>query len=191
MTSLVARAVALGCAAGVAWAAVVTGPGLAAGPVGAPTDRAAPTGRTAPAPRARWAWPMSPRPTVERAFVPPATAYGTGHRGVDLTPTGEPDVRAVADGVVSHVGVVAGRGTVTVLHADGLASTYEPLTPRVRIGQRVARGEVLGRLSGPSHCDPGSTCLHLGAVRAATYLDPLRLIVATPVVLLPGQATIG
>ncbi len=123
---------------------------------------------------------------MSRRFRAPTTAYGSGHRGADLTPaTRGAAVHAVADGIVSHVGVIAGRGTVTVTHPDGLRSTYEPVVGEVRVGQPVARGEVLGRLSGRSHCDPGPVCLHLGAVRGAEYLDPLRLVVGGPVVLLP------
>src|SRR5690349_2654529 len=32
----------------------------------------------------RWAWPLSPQPRVVRRFIPPSTAYGPGHRGLDL-----------------------------------------------------------------------------------------------------------
>src|SRR5699024_9638474 len=86
------------------------------------------------APRGRWVWPLAPRPSVARPFVRPASTWGAGHRGVDLTSSQGSDVRTVDAGVVAHVGVVAGRGTVTVLHRSGLRSTYEPVDPLVAAG---------------------------------------------------------
>jgi murein DD-endopeptidase MepM/ murein hydrolase activator NlpD len=86
-------------------------------------------------------------------------------------------VLAVEAGTVTHVGTVAGRGTVTVLHADGLSSTYEPVAGSVPVGARVAVGDVLGVLedAAVTHCG-GSGCLHLGARRPPAYLDPLPLL---------------
>lgn len=86
-------------------------------------------------------------------------------------------MRAVEVGTVTHAGTVAGRGTVTVLHADGLSSTYEPLAASVSVGARVAAGDVLGVLEdGPAaHCGDRH-CLHLGARRPPAYLDPLPLL---------------
>jgi hypothetical protein len=93
-------------------------------------------------------------------------------------------VLAVEDGIVSHVGVVAGRGTVTVLHRDGLRSTYEPVDAGVRLGASVHSGEALGTLSAAgSHC--ASACLHLGARRGDGYLDPEPLLRPARIILLP------
>jgi murein DD-endopeptidase MepM/ murein hydrolase activator NlpD len=144
------------------------------------------------APRARWTWPLTPKPAVVRRFVPPATRYGAGHRGVDLAASPGQVVRAVDAGTVTHVGRVAGRGTLTVTHGSGLRSTYEPVTASVRRGQLVARSGVVGTVAaGPSHCSPVS-CLHLGALRGPAYLDPLRLLAGGRVRLLPlGQAPDG
>ena len=90
---------------------------------------------------------------------------------------------AAAAGRVTHAGVVAGRGTVTVLHAGGVRTTYEPVEAGVRTGDAVSSGQVIGVLQpGGSHC---RGCLHLGAVRGGLYLDPLRLLRPSRVVLLP------
>ena len=137
--------------------------------------------------RARWGWPLHPRPAVLRRFDPPATRWGTGHRGVDLASAQGDTVRAVTDGIVTHVGVIAGRGTVSVLHEDGVRSTYEPLDPINDIvqGVEVTRGQILGVVSDiTGHCAP-STCLHLGAKRGDTYLDPLTYLQRPRIILLP------
>jgi murein DD-endopeptidase MepM/ murein hydrolase activator NlpD len=123
--------------------------------------------------RDRWGWPLQPQPPVVRPFLRPATRYGAGHRGVDLAGAAGQDVLAVEAGTVTHVGRIAGRGTVTVLHASGVRSTYQPVAPAVRTGEAVPRGAALGRLEpAGSHCG-SAPCLHLGAIRDADYLDPL------------------
>ncbi len=143
-----------------------------------------------PATEGRWAWPLRPRPATVRAFVAPESTWGAGHRGLDLAGRPGQVVLAVEDGVVSHAGVVAGRGTVTVLHRDGLRSTYEPVDAEVRLGQDVRTGDPVGRLaSSGSHCPArggvGDGCLHLGARRGEAYLDPMPLLVRVRVILLP------
>jgi murein DD-endopeptidase MepM/ murein hydrolase activator NlpD len=131
-----------------------------------------------------WQWPMAPLPRVERLFEPPASRYGPGHRGIDLAADARQQVLAVAAGVVSHSGMVAGRGTVTVRHDGGLASTYEPVGERIPTGTSVRAGDPLGVVEGESHC-PASPCLHLGARLGEEYLDPLLLLARVRIVLLP------
>jgi len=125
------------------------------------------------------AWPVGVRPSVVRGWEPPATAYGRGHRGVDLAaPPGAP-VRAVAQGRVSFADRVAGRGVVSVeltgTGAPPLRTTYEPVRASVRKGDEVTPGEILGELEPtPTHCT--TPCLHWGLRRAETYLNPLSLL---------------
>jgi murein DD-endopeptidase MepM/ murein hydrolase activator NlpD len=104
---------------------------------------------------------------------------------VDLASASAQPVRSVAAGTVTHVGVIAGRPTVTVTHPDGLRSTYEPVDATVRTGDTVTAGQVLGTVvvTG-SHCSPGA-CLHLGALRGREYLDPMTLLGPVRVRLLP------
>lgn len=129
-------------------------------------------------------WPLRPVPEVVSGFDPPSSTWGAGHRGVDLLGLPGQRVRAARAGTVSFVGTIAGRGVVTVDHGD-TRTTYEPVaSSRVR-GQRVTPGDVIGRLTLPgSHCFPRA-CLHWGWIRGKTYLDPLRLVGAAPVRLLP------
>ncbi|WP_445396511.1 peptidoglycan DD-metalloendopeptidase family protein [Streptomyces sp. LE64] len=125
------------------------------------------------------AWALAPRPRVVRGWEPPPTPYAAGHRGVDLSAAAGAAVRAVAPGRVVHAGPVAGRGVVVVeLSGTGtppLRLTHEPVRPEVRRGDRVAPGDVLGRLEPTgSHCpDP---CLHWGLRRERSYLDPLSIL---------------
>ena len=75
---------------------------------------------------------------------------------------------------------------MTLVHADGLRSTYEPLSVGVSVGDVVPAGAVLGQVDGSAggHCGPRS-CLHLGALRGPGYLDPWPLLVRGRVRLLP------
>ena len=117
-----------------------------------------------------------------RPFDPPAQPWLTGHRGVDLAAPPSTVVCSAGPGTVLFAGRVAGRGVVSVTHAGGLRTTYEPVTASVRAGQVVARGDPLGRL------EPGHPGLHWGLRRGETYLDPLMLLGFGRVRLLPLRA---
>ena len=130
-----------------------------------------------------WARPVDG--AVTRPFDPPPDRYGAGHRGVDLAGAPGSPVRAAGDGVVVFAGMVAGRPVVSVDHAGGLRTTYEPVDPAVGAGQEVARGAVLGTLSGGHAGCPVAACLHWGLRRGEVYLDPLSLLAPPEVRLLP------
>ena len=129
-------------------------------------------------------WPLVPQPEVVRAFDPPDSTWGPGHRGADLLGSPGQPVRTALGGVVSFTGVIAGRGVVVVDHGD-TRTTYEPVDAVVAVGDAVRGGDRIGTLeAGPAHCPP-RTCLHWGWIRGETYLDPLGLVGAGPVRLLP------
>lgn len=139
-------------------------------------------------PAARWVWPVPPPHPVVRSFEAPAHRYGPGHRGIDIGAEAGAAVTAVEDGVVRFAGPVAGRGSVSIRHRDGLLSTYEPISPTVRAGETVRAGQVIGVLApaanGADHC-PQGPCLHLGARTGMDYRDPRPLLgAAGPSVLL-------
>lgn len=134
-------------------------------------------------PPALWARPVDGG--VTRPFDPPPDRYGAGHRGVDLAGAPGSAVLAAGTGVVVFAGMVAGRPVVSVDHAGGLRTTYEPVDAGVGAGQAVARGTVLGTLvAGHAGC-PVAACLHWGLRRGETYLDPLGLLRPPEVRLLP------
>ncbi len=81
--------------------------------------------------------------------------------------------------------MVAGKGVLSIDHVGAVRSTYEPVTPLVTAGQEVRRGEVVATLaSANGHCSPAS-CLHWGARRGETYLNPLAFLGRIPIILLP------
>ncbi|MGJ6963894.1 murein hydrolase activator EnvC family protein [Streptosporangium sp. G11] len=162
--------------------APVTTPG--SGPRSAPGQVGTTRPAVAPAPSPAWEWPLAGRPRVLRGFAPPAQPWLAGHRGTDLSAPPGAEIRAAGAGTVGYAGLLAGRGVVTVLHPNGLRTTYLPVQPSVRRGQVVVTGEVIGTLQDvPGHCP--ATCLHWGLLRDRAYLDPLLLLGHGQVRLLP------
>ena len=129
-------------------------------------------------------WPLQPEPEVVRGFDPPDSPYGAGHRGVDLVGSVGQPVLSAMPGTVTYAGSLAGRGVVVVDHGS-TRTTYEPVAATVGVGARVGAGAPIGTLElAGSHCFPRA-CLHWGWIEGETYLDPLRLVGAGPVRLLP------
>jgi murein DD-endopeptidase MepM/ murein hydrolase activator NlpD len=146
-----------------------------------------------------WTWPLAPppgarRPVVVHPFQPPAKRWQAGHRGVDLLGGPGQEVLAAGQGTVSYAGTLFGRPVVAIDHTapgrDTLRTTYEPVDPVVKVGDKVRSGQLIGHLvdSPANHCAP-RTCLHWGLVRgfghAARYLNPAGLLERGPVRLLP------
>ncbi|GAA4530693.1 M23 family metallopeptidase [Brachybacterium paraconglomeratum] len=142
-----------------------------------------------------WQWPLPPPHEVIAPFDAPEHPYGPGHRGIDIgAPAAGAAVHAVAPGTVRFSGIVAGRGVVSIAHADGLLSTYEPVAGTVAAGEQVEAGTEIGTLvdaAEHSHC-PAAVCLHLGARRGEDYVDPMLLLGGRgPSVLLPWAGGAG
>lgn len=128
-----------------------------------------------------WAWPVASTDVV-RAFDPPETPYGAGHRGIDIAAPAGSAVLAPDGGVVRFAGQVAGRPVVSIDHAGGLVSSFEPVEPSVSRGEHVDRGQPIGvLLTGHG----GGVRLHLGARLHGAYVDPLPLLGVERPVLLP------
>lgn len=155
----------------------------AGGPAWASTPAAGATPGSGP-----WSAPVLPL-RLAHPFAPPAQPWLSGHRGIDLLAAAGSDVTAVDDGVVVFAGAVAGMPVVTVLHDHGVRSTYQPVEAEVAVGDVVLAGQTLGTLAqAGSHCAPAS-CLHLGAKRGQTYLDPALLVGLRGPRLLPHLST--
>jgi hypothetical protein len=129
---------------------------------------AGPAAATAPAAGAAVVYsPPVPGEVVER-FDAPASPYAAGNRGVDYATAAGTPVVAAAPGVVAFAGAVGGSLHVSVLHDDGIRTTYSFLQAvDVRRGDHVASGAPLGR---------AATRLHWGARAGDAYVDPLLLL---------------
>jgi murein DD-endopeptidase MepM/ murein hydrolase activator NlpD len=135
-------------------------------------------------------WPLHPRPAVLRLFDAPAPDWQRGHRGVDLSGAQGDSVHAAAAGTVVFAGRLADRPVVSIAHPGGLRTSYEPVEAQVRAGQLVDAGVVIGTLvAGHPGCG-AAACLHWGAMWGAAanadYVDPLGLVVTTPLRLKPS-----
>jgi murein DD-endopeptidase MepM/ murein hydrolase activator NlpD len=132
-----------------------------------------------------WGWPVAPPHPIERPFIAPDSAYGPGHRGIDISSTDGTAVIAPADGVVSFAGMVINRPVLAIQHADGLVSSYEPVESDLLRGTRIQRGDTIGRLLS-GHCT--SACLHFGVRLYGQYVSPLNYLGGIPrSVLLPTR----
>ncbi len=137
----------------------------------------------------RLQWPLRPRPTVTRSFDAPSPDWQRGHRGVDLAGVPGQPVYAAGPATVVFAGKLAGRPVVSLAHAGGLRTSYEPVEAAVVAGQLVDDASVLGRLvAGHPGC-PAAACLHWGAMwgpaARADYVDPIGLLATTRIRLKP------
>lgn len=109
----------------------------------------------------------------------PEENWHAGHRGVDLqADVGEP-IYASRGGTVHFAGVVGGTPVVSVLHSDGVRTTYEPVLRVVSKGDAVRRGDLIGHLADvnslpeTARTSPG---LSWGARIGERYIDPMILL---------------
>lgn len=141
-------------------------------------------------PRETYSWPVAP-PTITRHFNQLEHNWQSGHRGVDLAASPGTVILSAADGVVHFAGKVNHQLSVSILHSDGIRTTYGPLeeTP-LQKGHRIRRGDPVGTLALPTAQHPEQG-VHWGAIRGSTYLNPLDLVSTRPIVLKPtrGSAT--
>jgi murein DD-endopeptidase MepM/ murein hydrolase activator NlpD len=127
-----------------------------------------------------WTWPV--RGPVVRAFDPPGSPYGSGHRGIDIAAPVGTVVRAPAAGVVTFAGSVGGRLFVTIDQGGGLLSTCSFLSGLlVRKGDVVVQGQRIA-FSGSGHVGDASPDVHLGVRLAGQYVDPMDYLAAMSIV---------
>ena len=136
--------------------------------------------------RARMVLPVADA-HISKAFDRPSMRWATGHRGVDITAGTGTALIAPADGVIAFNGTVAGKDVISIKHADGLTSTFEPAHSDLETGDPVFRGQPFGVADGLSdHCL--DLCVHWGVMDASDdYLDPSTLILPRTIALKPVQ----
>ncbi|MDQ6697436.1 MAG: peptidoglycan DD-metalloendopeptidase family protein [Actinomycetota bacterium] len=138
-----------------------------AAPLGAPATAQGGPARVGTTDRATVTYRPPVDAPVTDPFRAPLTPYGPGNRGIDYATAPGTSVRAAADGTVAFAGPVAGGLHVTVLHADGIRTTYSFLA-----AIRVVRGEMV---RGGDEVGVAGAMLHIGARRGDTYIDPASL----------------
>lgn len=114
--------------------------------------------------------PVSPG-SVVRAFEPPRTVYGAGHRGVDYAAGLQEPVTSPLDGVVTFVGRINDRSIVTI-SSGAMQVSLEPVTPSVRVGEVVDAGQLIGETGPGGHCS--LRCIHVGVRISGQYVNPLE-----------------
>ncbi|MDI6709129.1 MAG: peptidoglycan DD-metalloendopeptidase family protein [Bacillota bacterium] len=102
------------------------------------------------------------------------------HDGLDIAGNYGAAIRAAGSGVVTSAGYLPGYGrTVAINHGYGLQSRYCHLsTALVEPGQRVERGQVIGRV-GSSGRSTGPH-LHFMVFSGGSPVDPTRYLKKTP-----------
>ena len=139
--------------------------------------------------RAAWDWPLVAPHPVTRSFEAPATPYAAGHRGIDIAASTSSLALAPADGIVHFSGVVVDRPVVSIEHAGGYLSSFEPVESDLRAGTPVARGQPIGTVVA-GHCP--TRCLHFGVRLDGEYVSPLLLLGEVErAVLLPMDASVA
>ncbi len=129
----------------------------------------------------RWLPPLGEPLRVSSPFGLPHGPYRPGHRGIDLPAEPGEVVRSPAAGTVSFSGTVVDRPVLSVRVDDRTVVSFEPLEGDLSPGDPVARGQPLGRVGAGGHCD--RACLHLGVRLDGEYTNPLRFLLARPVLL--------
>ncbi len=126
-----------------------------------------------------YVWPVT-APIIDN-FRAPASPYAPGNRGVEFDTMPGQTVVAARSGMVTFAGPVAGRLFITVLHVDGVRTSYGAVASiGVAAGQQVATGQ---------HVATARDRLHVSARIGNAYVDPAvlfgghsvpaRLVVAT------------
>ena len=121
-----------------------------------------------------WNYPLTSPPAVLRDFQAPASAYGAGHRGLDLLSTAGAVLLAPVGGTVAFNRSVAGKPVLVLSTTNGLRVSFEPACSQMQVGSVVSAGQILGSVCGGSyvsHCAP-QLCVHWGVRNNLGYLSP-------------------
>lgn len=108
----------------------------------------------------------------------PFTGSSKMHQGVDYRARMGTPVYAIANGVVTEARYHGGWGNnVQIKHSSGVESQYAHLSSiSVRAGQRVVRGQVIGRV-GSTGRSTGAH-LHFGLISGKQFINPNQLKMA-------------
>ena len=111
----------------------------------------------------------------KRTYVYKKNAIGNSvHMGVDLASTQNAPVEAGNNGIVVYTGYLGIYGnTVIIDHGLGIFTHYSHMNSiKVKPGQKVARGEVLGNTGMSGFA--GGDHLHYGMLVASKFVNPIE-----------------
>lgn len=134
-------------------------------------------------------WTPPVNAPVTDPYRAPACTYCAGNRGIEFGPQPGQPVTAVAAGIVSFAGSVAGTRYVIVDHSDGVRATYGRLAVlAVHRGDDIRAGQRLGVTTGRFYFG-----LRLGVAPNDRPVDPTPLLGTRryPVRLIPVDGTPG
>lgn len=127
-------------------------------------------------------------PSGERAqkvisgFDLPAHNWLPGHRGIDVEAAESSTIVAPENGVITFAGSVGGKSSVSFWGNSGVTFSFEPATAAAPKGTKLTKNDIVALVKGHSdHCD--GMCVHWGAKRNNSYIDP-RLALSPPQILL-------
>ncbi|MBY0794695.1 M23 family metallopeptidase [Corynebacterium parakroppenstedtii] len=126
-------------------------------------------------------------PVASKVILPfkaPPEPWLSGHRGVDLEAAPGTPIQASMSGTIAFAGQVGGRPVVSIQHADGIRTTYDPVISRRSRGDVVRRGDIIGVLANENEATHGPG-LGWGAKIGESYIDPLTLLGRSEVRLKP------
>lgn len=129
----------------------------------------APVGKAA---TGEYSWPVAG--SIIRGFEKPTGPYGEGgHEGVDIAAEPGKEVRSAKEGKVAWVGELPRGRFVSISHPGGVRTTYLDLESiSVSAGDRVARGQVIGTVSGKRDSSSTRSHLHFDTYLNGTPVDP-------------------
>ncbi|MDI6022916.1 M23 family metallopeptidase [Leucobacter sp. UT-8R-CII-1-4] len=119
-----------------------------------------------------WLPPTSAPLTVSSFYDLPHGKYQAGHRGIDLPSNPGTLVRAPTAGIVSFVGTVVDRPTISIRVASNTVLSIEPVQSELKEGETISKGQSLGTVAEGGHCS--LSCTHLGVRVNDEYVNPLR-----------------
>lgn len=101
-------------------------------------------------------------------FRPPAHIGAQGNRGWEYTTLIGSQVKAAQSGVVHFAGQVAGNFYVSILHPDGIKTTYSFVSDiQVSKSEAVQKGQLIALTT--------DRPFHFGVVKNDDYIDPVLL----------------
>lgn len=112
---------------------------------------------------------------VVREYSPPSKRWLAGHRGVDLAASVGDPIYASAAGSVSFSGSINGMTSISITHANGIRTTYQPVQATVEKGQRVEQALLDISLLRSAIRSPAYIGEHCGAANIST---PCRSLVS-------------